>query len=110
MLCNSYLHQSDLPGNLSWTRLMNIKWEKKRVSIEMTDLWKLFKLTNNTMRHFCVECIVDKINFIHRCQYPKTGWSVKIQWYLALISKQQEFAHIKSDTKLMILNIQVYMI
>lgn len=32
VLCNSYLHQSDLPGNLSWTRWMNIKWEKKRVS------------------------------------------------------------------------------
>lgn len=32
MLCNSYLHQSDLPGNLSLTRLMNIKWEKNRVS------------------------------------------------------------------------------
>lgn len=27
------------------------EWEKKRVSRKMTDLWKLFKLTNNTMSH-----------------------------------------------------------
>lgn len=70
------------------------EWQKNRVSREMTDLWKLYKLTNKTMSHS-----MYSVKFTHRCQYPKTGWRVKVHKCLALILKQQEFALIISDTK-----------